>query len=107
MRSSILKDLTKTGKPPCNGSHENYILAGTSIPEDRVSKLNPPTWTEVICGVVTPKDNVSKNKTPLTMLNFSCKKGYMKLFYLGNVVVLLVQLCHYKTANLLNLNLLL
>ena len=31
----------------------------------------------------------------------------MKLSYLGNVVVLLVQLCHYKTVNLLNLNLLL
>ena len=28
----------------------------------------------------------------------------MKLCYLGNVVVLLVQLCHYKTANFLNLN---
>ena len=39
------------------------------------------------------------------MLNFSCKKGCMKLCYLGNVVVLLVQLCHYKTANLLYLNL--
>ena len=31
----------------------------------------------------------------------------MKLCYLVNDVVLLVQLCHYKTANLLNLNLLL
>ena len=31
----------------------------------------------------------------------------MKLCYLENVVVLLVQLCHYKTVNLLNLNLLL
>ena len=29
----------------------------------------------------------------------------MKLCYLGNVVVLLVQLGYYKTANLLNLNL--
>ena len=31
----------------------------------------------------------------------------MKLCYLGNVVVLLVQLSHYKTANPRNLNLLL
>ena len=31
----------------------------------------------------------------------------MKLSYYGNVVMLLVQLCHYKSANLLNLNLLL
>ena len=48
-----------------------------------------------------------KTKTPstnLTMLNFSCKKGCMKLCFLGNVVVLLVQLCHYKTANFRNLN---
>ena len=31
----------------------------------------------------------------------------MKLCYLGNVVLLLIQLCHYKAANFLNLNLLL
>ena len=31
----------------------------------------------------------------------------MKLCYLGNIVVLVVQPCDYKTANFLNLNLLL
>ena len=41
------------------------------------------------------------------MLNFSCKKRCIKLCYLGNVGVLLVELCHCKTAILLNLNLLL
>ena len=76
----------------------------------RSSKLNPPTRTAVICGVATPKEILRKTKpacTNLTMLNFSCKKAYMKLCYSGNVVVLSVQLCHYMTANLLNLNLLL
>ena len=32
----------------------------------------------------------------LTMLNFSCKKGYMKLCCLGNIVVLLVQIYHSR-----------
>ena len=61
-------------------------------------------------GSSHPKTILRKTKPPCTnlkMLNFSFKKGYVKLCYLGNVVVLLVQLFHYKTANLLNLNLLL
>ena len=59
-------------------------------------------------GRHTKKTMLRKTKPPctkLTMLNFYIKKGRMKLCYLGNVVVQLVQLCHYKTANLLNLNL--
>ena len=46
-------------------------------------------------GLSHPKTMLRKTKPPctnVTMLNFSCKKGYMKLCYLGNVVVLLVQL---------------
>ena len=42
--------------------------------------------------------------TKLTMLKLSYKKECMKLCYFRNVVVVLVQLCHYKTVNLLNLN---
>ena len=30
-----------------------------------VSKFNLPTWTGIMCEVVTPKDNVKKNKTHL------------------------------------------
>ena len=50
---------------------------------------------------------LGKAKTPctkLTALKLSCKKGCMKLCYFWNVVVVFVQLYHYKTANLLNLN---
>ena len=61
-------------------------------------------------GSSYPKTMLRKTKTSstkLARLNLSCKKGNMKLCYLGNVAVLLVQLCHFNTANLLNLNLLL
>ena len=53
---------------------------------------------------------LEKTKPPypkLTMLKFSCRKGCMKLSNLGNIVVLLIQFCHCKTANFLNLNTLL
>ena len=41
--------------------------------------LNPPTWTEVVCGVVTPKDNVRINKTPLLTCTFCFIKSCTKL----------------------------
>ena len=47
------------------------------------------------------------HNVPSVMFNFFCEKGCVKLGCLGNVVVLLVQLRHCKTANFLNLNLLL
>ena len=40
-----------------------------------MSKLNPPTSTGVICGVITPKDNVKKSKTPLHKINSNWENG--------------------------------